>query len=168
MIPVVLSFLLSASLQQSSVELKPEKSRVCDVLEAAYSASVKSRDPTYPRTLIQSRLPPTLLAQYVAEYKAQLPLSSPEFDDLKSRQQSYMLHSYLPDCKWKGVANHVGEGADDWSTSFSNPIFSKSGKLALVDVSFYEGRFSFAHGSTCVVRKIGRIWDAKCIAGWIT
>jgi hypothetical protein len=51
-------------------------------------------------------------------------------------------------------------------TSFTSPIFSTDGRLALVEVSFQDnGRFGY--GSLCIVRSTGNRWLARCLPSWI-
>jgi hypothetical protein len=58
-----------------------------------------------------------------------------------------------------------GEGHQTFVT-FTSPIFSGDGHVALTEVSFQNGIFGY--GLICVVRSRHGVWSSHCLQSWIT
>ena len=159
--------LLVASLYPAAAVSAGSSSTVqCMAMEAAYSAAINSRTLVYP-VVIERGWRATDLKQIVPQYRARLPLSREEFEDLSKREHLYNVDHFEPHCKWKGnPAPARMDQMDPMIVSFSDPIMSADNKLALVEVSFSHG--SFGYGSMCVARARRNSWQAQCLPSWIT
>lgn len=151
----------------------PGQPATCAVLEAAYTAAIHSATPIHPSRLVVAWHAPSPLRTWVAEYRANLPLTKAEFDELAARYPAPTGPGPTPTCAWRSPAVDYGEAtpvspprSSGYATSFSDPVWSRDGRIAIVEVSFYQGRFGF--GQTCVARRAGQGWSARCRNGWIT
>lgn len=164
MIIMSIMLLAAASLSDEDTMVR----HTCRVLEAAYTAAIKSSVPAYPRNIVQSRR--TIdLEDFHAEYKADLPLHPAEFDELVSRQGLYAVEAYRPLCVPASVPTVLkdSEGHVQHS-SFTSPIFSNDGSIAVTEVSFREEAGGFGYGMFCIARRSGASWSAKCTGSWVT
>ncbi len=142
--------------------------QTCRVLEAAYTAAIKSSVPAYPRNIVSSSRAADL-REFHADYRADLPLKSAEFEDLAGRQRLYAVEAYRPVCVpasvpavRKDAEGHVQH------TSFTSPVFSSDGRIAVTEVSFRDGAGGFGYGMFCVARRSGAAWSATCVGSWVT
>lgn len=137
------------------------------MLEAAYSAAIGSAAPAYPAD-VRPAWRSVELKRIVPGYRSRMPLQSGEFDDLASREDAYRTERFEPRCAWEGTPTpHVDDEGHRMDASFSSPIFSTDGRLALVEVSF-DDRGGFGYGMICVVRAGEARWSARCLDSWIT
>lgn len=139
----------------------------CAVLQAAYTAASRQAVLSYPkdvRTAARTLQP----LKFVPEYRSRLALSPQEFDELAGREGRYDFPNFRPACTWEGnpVPPDNGEGRATFVT-FTSPIFSNSGRLAIVEVSFRQEGW-FGYGLVCVVRQRRGRWAAHCRDSWIT
>jgi hypothetical protein len=139
----------------------------CMAIESAYTAAINSRTLARP-IAIEPGWRAIEMRQIVPQYRSKLPLSAKEFEDLAAREQLYKIDHYEPHCSWKGSPiRKDGDGFRPMTVSFTNPIMSSDGHLALVEVSFSNHK-GFGYGSMCVARMRGSEWSAQCIPSWIT
>ena len=139
----------------------------CKVLEAAYTVASGSKVPAYP-TDVRPLSHPLELRKFVPDYKARMPLDRREFDDLASREDAYKVAEFQPRCvPTASPSPRKDDEGHDQFVSFTNPIFSTDGALALVEVSFRE-KVRFGYGMLCVVRRAKGGWTARCLQSWIT
>jgi len=104
------------------------------------------------------------LDDFVPDYRAEMAVSPQEFADLASRQHHYSVARFKPNCDWVGTAIPAeNEITTEAYGTFTNPVFSTKGDLALVEVSF--GTF---YGVNCAVRSSGGTWRADCLRSWIS
>lgn len=112
--------------------------RTCDVLQAAYTAATHARSAMYPPEV---RANPRILSaeNWTPDYRAALRLSSREFANVAGNAAAYAVPGFKPACAWAGTRGAATdeEGHATYVT-FTAPIFSKTGHLALVEVSFRE------------------------------
>ncbi|GGB21818.1 hypothetical protein GCM10011380_09240 [Sphingomonas metalli] len=141
--------------------------RTCAVLQAAYTAASGAKTLAYPPVVLMEdrRLHPE---GFVTSYPAELPLSRHGFDDLVAEAKRYDFPNFKPACAWQGSPGPRvdGEGTPTF-VSFTSPIFSSDGRLAILQVSFRIQGWG-GHGEICVVRQHRRGWRARCRAGWMT
>ena len=141
--------------------------RTCAVLQAAYTAAIKYKVLAYP---VDVRIDYRALSldKTAPDYRAKLAASPREFDELITRQNLYSSSNFKPTCKWYGVP---GPAKDDEGhathVTFTSPIFSKNGRLSIVQVSFLEDGM-FGYGLICVVRSKRGTWAGQCLESWIT
>lgn len=142
--------------------------QTCRVLEAAYTAAIKSSVPAYPRDIVPSNRAIDLRA-FHADYRADLPLTSAEFEGLAGRQRLYAVDAYRPLCVPASAPSvrKDSEGHVQYA-SFTSPIFSRDGSLAVTEVSLREGAGGFGYGMFCVARRSGGAWSANCVGSWIS
>lgn len=158
--------LLNSAQALAKVE-EPTTASACRAMEAAYTAAIQSRTLGYP-TAVEAGWRAIEMRKIVPEYRAELPLSSTEFEGLAQREHLYAIEHYKPRCRWEGKPNPSSDyDGHGMFVSFTNPIMSKDGRLALVEVSF-DSRKGFGYGSMCVARAAGSKWSAHCISSWIT
>ncbi|HTU11714.1 MAG TPA: hypothetical protein VMG08_12550 [Allosphingosinicella sp.] len=137
----------------------------CRVLEATYTAAIESWRLAAPVDVRRSdrRLE---LDRFDAGYIGRLPLTPSEFDALRTRQDRSGPIGFRPRCAWDGFPTPaVHEGHRLWVT-FTEPIFSADGDLALVEASFHLR--GFGYGRMCVVRRTASGWAARCLPSWVT
>ncbi|WP_260599815.1 hypothetical protein [Sphingomonas endolithica] len=142
-------------------------SRTCRVLEAAYTAATNSKAHVHPVDVRPSwrSLEPS---KFVPDYAARRALTDLELADLASREDRYRSDAFKPLCDWLGEPHpHVDDEGHRMAVSYTSPIFSSDGGLALVEVSFRE-EGHFGYGSVCIVRAAGKTWSARCWPSWIT
>jgi hypothetical protein len=141
--------------------------RTCAVLQAAYTAAIGQDATAYPKEVGPSRHILDDLRTFTPDYRGRLPLSAKEFEELATRQSIYHVENFKPICDWqgKGVAMKNDEGHQTFVT-FTSPIFSRDGHVALTEVSFQYG--AFGYGLICVARSRHEAWSARCLQSWIT
>ncbi len=141
--------------------------RTCDVLQAAYTAATHPGSATYPPDV---RANPRILslANWTPDYRVALGLSSREFAVAAGNAAAYAVPGFSPACAWAGTRGAATdeEGHATYVT-FTAPIFAKTGRFALVEVSFRE-QGSFGYGLICVVQRPQSTWSATCVRSWIT
>lgn len=141
--------------------------QTCAVLQAAYTAASRHETLIYPRD-VRSETRAMDLGKWVPEYRAKLALSAREFDELLGLEIQYRVPAFKPVCTWQG---NPGPSVDDEGhatfVTFTSPIFSNSGQLAIVEVSFREEGI-FGYGMICVVRQRHGGWDSQCQNSWIS
>lgn len=141
--------------------------RTCDVLQAAYTATTNSRSTAYPPD-VQTASRILSVLSWTPDFKASLSLSSQEFEDMAGNATAYAVPNFKPACEWKGTRGAAtDEKGHATYVTFTAPIFAKTGRLALVEVSFRE-QGSFGYGLICVVRRPQSTWSATCVRNWIT
>jgi hypothetical protein len=165
-----LSFSLLCAVVPSLAWARPADAtaaETCKVLEAAYTVASGSKVPAYP-TDVRPMSHPLELRKFVPEYKARMPLDRREFDDLASREDAYKVAEFQPRCvPAASPSPRKDDEGHDQFVSFTDPIFSTAGALALVEVSFRE-KVRFGYGMLCVVRRAKGGWTARCLQSWIT
>ncbi len=141
--------------------------RTCAVLQAAYTAAIKRNAPAYPND-VRAADRTLRLAKTSLEYRAKLGISAREYEDLVEQQATYNTPGFRPNCDWKGLA---GPSKDDEGhptyVTFTSPVFSKNGRIAVVETSFREAGI-FGYGLICTVRSKRGSWAAQCLDSWIT
>nr|WP_315381185.1 hypothetical protein [uncultured Sphingomonas sp.] len=163
--PIAQIMLLAAA---SIADENATSGQTCRVLEASYTAAIKSSVQAYPRNIVPSSRTVDL-REFHADYRAGLPLKTAEFADLAGRQNLYAVQDYRPVCVpasvpavRKDAEGHVQH------TSFTSPIFSSDGHIAVTEVSFREAGGGFGYGMFCVARRSGMAWSATCVGSWVT
>ena len=140
--------------------------RTCAVLQAAYTAAIGARTPAYPIDVRMERTP-NGSAGIISGDGTNLGLTPAKSGDLVARQDIYRDSSFNPHCVWKGSAGPaIDEEGHDTYITFSSPIFSTDGKIALVEVST-RGKGTFGYGVKCVVRSKRHRWSARCQRSWV-
>ncbi|QQV78442.1 hypothetical protein H5J25_07315 [Sphingomonas aliaeris] len=141
--------------------------RTCAILQAAYTKAIGGTATAYPND-VRSSSRRLELVKIVPEYRVKMGLSKKEYDDLIVQEASYGSADFRPSCSWKGIAGPA-QDAEGHATfvSFTTPIFSTNGRLAVVETSFLE-RKDFGHGLVCIVRLKDKNWTARCLPGWIS
>ena len=141
--------------------------RTCAVLQAAYTAAINRNAPAYPND-VRAADRTLRLAQTVPEYRAKLGVSAREYEELVEQQATYNTPGFRPNCNWKGLAgpSKDEEGHPTYVT-FTSPVFSKKGRIAVVETSFREVGM-FGYGLICTVRSKRGSWMAQCLQSWIT
>lgn len=143
----------------------PASPNACPVLEAAYTAAISSRRPAAPVDVRPSSRS-LELERFVPDYVTRMALEPGEFEDLVSRDHSGEGTPFQPDCRWDGAPTPAPHEHEMW-VSFTHPLFSTDGRLALVEVSFFEsGGWGF--GQMCIVRRSDAGWSARCLESWIS
>lgn len=141
--------------------------RTCAVLQAAYTAAISRNAPAYPND-VRAADRTLRLAEIVPEYRAKLGVSASEYEELVEQQATYNTPGFRPNCGWKGIA---GPSKDDEGhptyVTFTSPIFSRNGRIAIVETSFREAGI-FGYGLICTVRSKRGSWAAQCSQSWIT
>ena len=140
--------------------------RTCAVLQAAYTAAIKHKVLAYPVN-VRGDSRPLSLDEIVPDYRAKLAASPREFNELIARQNLYSSSRFKPTCTWHGVPGPLkdGEGHATYVT-FTSPVFSRNGRLSIVEVSFLtEGMFGY--GFNCVVRSKRGVSSGQCLESWI-
>lgn len=95
-------------------------------------------------------------------------LSAEEFDEITGQEESYSFENFKPFCKWKGKAGLTTDHEGHLRfVTFTSPIFSRNGNLALVEVSFREEGI-FGYGLMCTARLSHTTWTAHCVESWIS
>lgn len=167
---IAISSLLLIGLTQSSPRSQSGTlftPTACRVIEAAYAAAVESKVAVYPAHIRRSTRS-LELKEFVPDYRARLALDVGEFEDLAAREGQYDRVAFQPRCDWQGKAvRMIDEERHPIVVSFTNPIFSTNGRLALVEASFMtQGRFGY--GMLCIARTTGGAWSAHCQDSWIS
>ena len=141
--------------------------RTCAVLQAAYTAAINRNAPAYPND-VRAANRTFRLAETVPEYHAKLGVSAKEYEDFVEQQATYNTPGFRPNCDWKGLAGPLkdDEGHSTYIT-FTSPIFSKNGRIAVVETSCRETGM-FGYGLICTVRLKHSSWVAQCLQSWIT
>jgi hypothetical protein len=141
--------------------------RTCAVLQAAYTAAIKYKVPAYPVD-VRADSRALSLDKMVPDYRTELTASQHEFEELIARQDLYSSSNFKPTCTWNGVPGPLkdNEGHATYVT-FTSPIFSKNGRLSIVQISFREAGM-FGYGLICMVRSKRGVWSAQCLDSWIT
>jgi hypothetical protein len=141
--------------------------RTCAVLQAAYTAAIKYKVPAYPVD-VRADSRALSLDKTVPAYRTKLTASQHEFEELIAQQDLYSSSNFKPTCTWNGVPGPLkdNEGHATYVT-FTSPIFSKNGRLSIVQVSFREAGM-FGYGLICMVRSKLGVWSAQCLDSWIT
>lgn len=175
--PVAITFAI-LSMSVSPVTMDPAASvwrvrdfasmpRTCAVLQAAYTAAIGRHAPAFPRDVRPSDHSLAPVTDLVRDARAGLTLSAGDVADLATRHKFYRADSFRPVCAWHGRA---GPKTDDDGhaivETFTSPVFSTNGRLALVEVSFRETG-TFGYGLLCTARLSRRTWKARCIRSWI-
>lgn len=96
-------------------------------------------------------------------------LTDDERDDLIANSAKVTVTPFAPDCDWNVVTDSQRP-----YVSFTNPIFTSDGTIALVGVirvpKLTPGRpppvSLGVTGGVCAVRRIGQAWTARCAATW--
>ncbi|WP_093299768.1 hypothetical protein [Sphingomonas sp. NFR04] len=142
--------------------------QTCRVLEAAYTAAIESNVPAYPQTIAPARRTVDL-GTFHRDYRNQLPLDDGEFGDLVSRQRGFAVDGYRPLCVPTAapIARADAEGHAQ-SISFTSPVFSSDGRIAVTEISFRHVPSGFGYGMLCIARRTGQAWSARCLGSWIT
>jgi hypothetical protein len=141
--------------------------RTCAVLQAAYTAAINRKAPAYPND-VRAADRTLRLGETVPEYRAKMGVTAQEYEELIEQQATYNTPGFRPNCDWKGLA---GPSEDDEGhatyVTFTSPIFSENGRIAVVETSFREaGRYGY--GLICTVRSKRGTWVAQCLRSWIT
>ncbi|MEN3749582.1 hypothetical protein TPR58_20585 [Sphingomonas sp. HF-S3] len=142
----------------------------CRIIEAAYTAAIGSDHLAYPRDIDPS-IRVIDLTQFVPDYRKRLAMNATEFNGLAARQSLYAQEKYRPLCMpVSDPAPRVDEEGHLHRVSFTHPIVSANGMLAITEVSFQEpgGARAFGYGMMCVVRRGAAGWTAKCVDSWVT
>jgi len=140
--------------------------RTCAVLQAAYTAAIKHKVLAYPVD-VRADSRPLSLDKTVSDYRAKLAVSPREFDELIARQNLYSSSKFKPTCAWNGVPGPLIDGDQPRTyVTFTSPVFSKSGRLSIVQVSFL-GEGWFGYGLICIVRSKRGVWSGQCLESWI-
>jgi hypothetical protein len=138
----------------------------CRIVEAAYTAAIGSDQPAYPRD-IDPAFRVIDLTRFVPDYRKRLALNAAEFDGLAARQSLYAQDKFRPLCvPVSDPAPRVDESGHLHRVSFTYPIVSADGMLALTEVSFKER--GYGYGKTCIVRRAAAGWTAICLDSWVT
>jgi len=149
----------------------PEKT--CAVLQSAFMTASdvrtgKTYDGKFYPKVIHASAEQLNLKGFHAEYRSRMALSPAEFAELSQREAADEGSSFQPNCRWPGKPTVIRNHADGYGyVSFTKPVFSRLGDLALVQVSIYE-TYRFGHGDLCVVRHSRGRWTAKCQPSWIS
>jgi hypothetical protein len=94
-------------------------------------------------------------------------MSAAEFDELVTQEGLYNFDNFRPACDWKGKKGPMTDDERHHTfVTFTSPIFSRSGSLALVEVSFREEGI-FGYGLLCTARLSHTTWTAHCLQSWI-
>lgn len=136
----------------------------CALLQAAYTVLIRADEPAYPVDLGPSRKEPTLIDMLADHARERVGLTADEARDLAARQREGQARDFLPACSWTGKAIQPRSESLDMTASFAEPILSKDGTLALVEVSASRG--IYAHGSLCIMRRTDGAWSGKCFPSW--
>jgi hypothetical protein len=140
--------------------------KTCAVLQAAYTAALGRDAPAYPRDVRPSGRSRGSVTDIVPESRDRLGLSADEVADLATRQEIYRSDAFRPVCAWKG---RTGPARDDEGhavfVTFTSPILSTSGRLALTEVAFRETGI-FGYGLLCTARLSHMTWTARCMRSW--
>jgi len=144
----------------------PAVIHTCKVLEVAYTAAIGSVVPAYPLDIRRSNRS-LELGGIVKEYQAKLEIASSEFEDLKVMQAAYKVDGYRPLCvPTAKPSQRLSKEGHVQFTSFTSPVFSSDGSLAVIEVSFHEE--GFGYGMMCIARRASATWTANCHPSWIT
>jgi hypothetical protein len=104
---------------------------------------------------------------WVEKFRSPTGLSSAEFEALKVREPAYVVDGFRPLCVPTVRASQTKDKDGHLqAVSFTNPVFSADGHLAVVEVSFHENHFGY--GMVCVARREQDTWSAQCHRSWIT
>lgn len=140
--------------------------KVCDVLRAAVSEEGKQFvGPTAPidRGRVQSLLAGGGAASYRAQAMKSLALTDEELADLSKNADGHVFENFEPKCDWAQDAplHDFQPSLKTPGYTFTNPLFSSDGNLALVARSKFVGPLG-SRGSLCVLRRSGDVWTATC------
>jgi hypothetical protein len=161
-----------AMLSSYSAPAKADATRddVCGVVQAAFVAATQSQDIVYPKD-IQSSSPRTAFLEprlkgFAGSYFGEKPLREGESSDVISKGDENATGGFLPQRDWKGSPYLGTNGKRPMAVEFLNPIFSPDAKLAVVGISFFEGRWGY--GDFCALRKTDVGWVVeRCRQSWI-
>lgn len=152
----------SAEARQAAAPIDP----TCRIIEAAYTAAIGSDRLAYPRD-IDPAFRVFDLARFVPDYRKRLALNAGEFDGLAARQSLYGEEKFRPLCvSVSDPAPRFDDEGHLHRVSFTYPIVSADGMLALTEVSFWEP--GYGYGMMCIVRRGAAGWTAKCVDSWVT
>lgn len=142
--------------------------RTCAVLQAAYTAAIRRDALAFPPDVRSSPRRLESLQKFVPDYRERMPMSAGEFDEFVTQEDFYNFDNFRPACEWKGKAGPTtdNEGHHTFVT-FTSPIFSSKGNLALAEVSFREDGI-FGYGLLCTARLSHTTWTARCLQSWIS
>jgi hypothetical protein len=160
---VVLALLLttSASAQNSS----------CDALRAAGPDGAKVFvGPT--ASIDRGRVQTFLAGKGAADYRAQavkaLSLTDDELADLSKHSAGHSFENFEPNCEWtQDAPNTFRPSSSTPAFTFTNPLFSSDGNLALIARSRFDGP-GHGRGAFCAIRRTAEGWKAVCFNGWIS
>jgi hypothetical protein len=166
----LLASILSAGFplpQQAAVRtLEYPRTQTCEVLAEAYRVASESKVPVWPADLTAS-FERFDIAKTTPDYLERLGLNAAEVADLKTSTDPFRVGAYRPSCGGiPPTSTKLDDEGHKLTASFSYPIYSADGQLALVDVSFQEP--GFGYGSLCAVRHEGGRWTARCQMSWIS
>jgi hypothetical protein len=152
----------SVEARQAAAPIDP----TCRIIEAAYAAAIGSDHLAYPRD-IDPEIREIDLSRFVREYRERLPLNAVEFDGLAVRQSLYVEAKFRPLCvPVSDPAPRFDESGHLHRVSFTAPVVSADGGLAITQVSFRER--GYGYGKMCIVRRGAAGWTAKCVDSWVT
>ncbi|WP_159759062.1 hypothetical protein [Sphingomonas sp. 8AM] len=140
--------------------------RTCAVLQAAYTAAIGHHAPAYPLDVRSSAHSLGSMTDIAPDARKRLAMSADEFTELATRQEIYRSDVFRPICAWKGrAAPPRDDEGHAMFVTFTSPVFSTTGRLALVEVSFRE-QGAFSYGLLCTVRSLHVTWKARCGRSW--
>lgn len=142
--------------------------QTCAVMQAAYTAALPAGTKRIHPREVRSEPRALELDKFVPEYRARLALSAKEFDELAIQAQHHAASKIKPDCRWNGSpSDSIDDEGHPAFVTFTDPIFSGNGRLAILQVSFREDG-PFGYGLVCVVRQRRKVWRGQCQNSWIT
>ncbi len=143
-------------------------SRTCAVIQAAYTAATGQRILSFPKDVRPSPRRLEALKDFVPEYRKSMSISEDEFDDLTKQQEKYNFPGFAPFCEWKGKPGPTSDALGNKThVTFTSPIFSTAGNVALVEVSF-RNEGVYGYGMLCTSRLSHRTWSSHCLKSWTT
>lgn len=141
----------------------------CDVVQAvvgSYSRNAGENGPLFPKDVRASTRWPSHgrdLLPYIDDFD----LSPAEQTDLLKRWADHQEAPWTPDCAWKGRSLKVMEGDMVMTSTFTRPLFSSDGRIAVLSWGLYSPG-PWAHGQTCLARLGPSGWKAVCRPSWLT
>jgi len=145
--------------------------RVCNALRAAAPEGTKTFvGPTV--VLDRGRVQGFLAGGGVASYRAgavkALALTDDEMADLAKSVAGHAFENFEPDCNWtQDAPNSFRVSPETPAFTFTNPLFSSDGNLALIARSRFVGPLG-SSGALCALRRKGDVWTATCFGSWIS
>ncbi len=146
-----------------SVKAIPTSPAMCSLLQTAYSAFERDNRVIYPPIIKAAPYEMSDMSKIVASYREAMKLTDGEFEDLRTMQITSPHGPFIPSCPWKGQAEVAKVGDENWG-SFSHPVISSDGHLALVEVS--SGNSFSAYALLCIMRLNLKTWSARCLTSW--